>query len=263
VLAEIGPEVHAALVSLPVLGACRVTARTRKLLIPLVASLTDRAGDAAVNLRAGGPTATSSDDDKVRYLIRSGSMGRIRLLGGMVRNNRPGRLLPALSSTGAAGVGTGAFGIFYASIWSMAESLPPARLALISVVVIVALSLWLIFYNGMWTTGRGNDERENRLLDNAATVITVGLSVALLYLVLYVVLLGAALTIITTEYLATQLQRPVSVLDHLRLAWLAASLGTMGGAIGSNFDSDQAIRAATYSRREQERRQRAEGDSAA
>ncbi|MPV38035.1 hypothetical protein [Georgenia subflava] len=256
-LAEVGPEARAALVSLPVLGAWRVTARTRALLVPLIHSLMDRNEDAAAAVRAAGGTAEPTSSGSPRYLIRPSWMDRMRLLAGMVRNNRPGRLLAALSSTGAAGVGTGAFGIFYATIWTMADSLPPARLALISVAVIMALSFWLIFYNGMWTTDRGIDDQGNPWSDNAATVITVLLSVALMYVVLYLVLLGAALTIITTEYLTSQLHRPASVLDHLRLTWLAASLGMMGGAIGSNFDSDQAIRAATYSRREQERRQRA------
>lgn len=259
VLAELSSQDRIVLVCLPALGAWRVTARTRALLVPLLASLASRSDDAAAAARAvNGTTTEHASPGDVPYLIRPGQMNRLRLLAGMVRNNRPGGLLPALSSTAAAGVGTGAFGIFYASIWTMADSLPPARLALISVAVILALTSWLIFYNGLWTTHTGIDGRGTPRLDNAATIITVTMSVTLMYLMLFLVLLLAALTIITSDYLASQLEHSVTILDHLRLSWLAASLGTLGGAIGSNFDSDQAIRRATYSRREYERRQLAE-----
>lgn len=257
VLVELSTQDRCVLVCLPALGAWRVTARARALLVPLLAALCGCPVDAPAGAERVPGTVYEESTSGTRYLIRPGRINRLRLLTGMVRNNRPGGLLPALSSTAAAAVGTGAFGIFYASIWTMADSLPPARLALISVGVIAALSFWLISYNGLWTTGRGIDGRGSPWLDNAATIITVGLSVTLMYILLYLVLLGAALLIITGDYLASQLSRPVSLLDHLKLTWLAASLGTLGGAIGSNFDSDRAINQATYSRREYERRQRA------
>lgn len=247
---------------LPTLGAWGVTARTRALLIPLLASLAGGSDDASA-MRAPRGTSTKDTAPGVRYLIRPGRVNRLRLLAGMVRNNRPGSLLPALSRTIAAGVGTGAFGIFYASIWTMADSLHPARLALISLAVIAALTAWLIIYNGLWARDHDFDGPRSRWLDNAATVITVGLSVAAMYAMLYLLLLGAAFTVITSEYLAGQLERPVTAVDYLRLTWLAASLGTAGGAIGSNFDSDRAIAEATYGRREYERRQLAKDEGAA
>lgn len=262
VVAELSSSDRTILVSLPTLGAWGVTARTRALLIPLLASLAGGSADASATRAARG-TSTKDAAPGVRYLTLSGKVGWMRLLAGLVRNNRPGRLVFALSRTIAAGVGTGAFGIFYASIWTMADSLDPARLALISLAVIAAMSAWLIIYNGLWTGHHDLDGPRSRWLDNAATIITVGLSVAAMYVMLYLLLLGAAFTIITSEFLAGQLERPVTAADYLRLTWLAASLGTAGGAIGSNFDSDRAVVEATYSRREYERRQLAKGEGAA
>lgn len=40
------------------------------------------------------------------------------------------------------------------------------------------------------------------------------------------------------------------------LAWFVASAATVGGGLGSGFEPDEAIRAAAYSKREEERRER-------
>ena len=87
------------------------------------------------------------------------------------------------------------------------------------------------------------------------------LSVALMYAILFAGLFLVGLTVIEAGYLQSQLGHPVNLTDYLHLSWLAASLGTLAGALGSNFDSDEAIREATYSRREHQRRQRADSYS--
>lgn len=83
----------------------------------------------------------------------------------------------------------------------------------------------------------------------------------MMYVALYVLVLCGAVAVISADYLQSQLQHPVNFTDYLELAWLAASLGTTAGALGSNFDSDEAIREATYSRRQHERRMLAKSDA--
>ena len=48
--------------------------------------------------------------------------------------------------------------------------------------------------------------------------------------------------------------------DLFVLAWFVASAATVGGGLGSGLESNQAIRAAPYSKREQDRRDRLAGD---
>ena len=264
-LCEASSETGAALVSLPALGVARLRVRVRALLVTLIRAVREgtqeRPSEAVVRQAVGHGRVRwvpPGDGEKASYVVLPGAPNRMRLLSGMVRSNRPGRLLRALSSCVAAAAATGAFGIFYATIWSMADALPAARLAAISAVVVSALSAWLIVHNGLWNRPRNVADPRRARLDNAATVITVWLSVALMYLVLWAGLFVVGVAVVDAGYLHSQLGRPVGFLDYVRLSWLAASLGTLAGALGSNFDSDEAIREATYSKREHQRRQLAE-----
>lgn len=47
--------------------------------------------------------------------------------------------------------------------------------------------------------------------------------------------------------------------DLFVLTWFVASAATVGGALGSGLESDEAITAAAYSKREEERRNRLSG----
>ncbi|OLT33480.1 hypothetical protein BJF84_22190 [Rhodococcus sp. CUA-806] len=68
----------------------------------------------------------------------------------MIRCNRPWRLVPTLSGALAAASAASAFGVFYASIWQMASSMTLARLTVIGVLAVVAMTIWLIFPHGLW-----------------------------------------------------------------------------------------------------------------
>ncbi|GER23015.1 hypothetical protein NCCP1664_15110 [Zafaria cholistanensis] len=253
---ESSAEAKTVLVSMPALGAWRVGAAARKLLLGALGSLHGGGGHPPLPRRTPfrASTVQRQGAEDVSYTVVSGWPGRLRLLAGMVRNNRPGRLLSALSTCMAAAAATGAFGIFYTTMWNMADVLPPWRLALISAATVGALGAWLIVHNGLWSRGLGPEASARAGLDNAATIATVALSVGLMHMVLFMVLMAGSLVVIDAGYLEAELGHPVGPLDYARLAWLAASLGTVAGALGSNFDSDEAIREATYSRRDRQRR---------
>lgn len=263
IVCELSSDAGAALVSLPALGALRLRARTGDLLVTIISSLVEGSARfpspeaAATSLGRYGIARRAGDDD-ISYLTRRGPSTALLMLAGMVRNNRPGRLPAALSRALAAATATGAFGIFYPTIWNMADSMTVLRLAIISFVVVTVFSGWLIVHNRLWSRRSPIAGRKEATLDNASTLITVALSVLIAYAMLYLVLLLGAFTVITPDYLESQLMHEVSVRDYLQLAWLASSLGLTAGALGSNFDSEAAIREATYSRRQRQRRQLAE-----
>ena len=76
------------------------------------------------------------------------------------------------------------------------------------------------------------------------------------YLVLYVVNLAWALFVLDPDVMGGSLGESVGYGDLFVLTWFVASAATLGGALGTGLESDEAIRAAAYSKREQERRAR-------
>jgi len=262
-LATVNTDYGAAMVVLPALGIIR-----RKGLRQQVLEAVDALHAAGVEQRNFGPAAspinrlfsrdvavgeagTTNDFETV-----SGWPGRLLLQAGLVRSNRPWRLVPQLSSSMAAAAATGAFGVFYTSIWSMADYLSPLRLASISLLSIAVMSLWLILANGLWERPQaGPRPRERKLTYNTATTATIVIAVAVMYVVLFCLILGGSLIIIAEDYISDVLGHAASFGEYINLAWLSASLGTLAGAVGSSFDDEQSVRQATFSSREYERRQ--------
>ncbi|MBD8507422.1 hypothetical protein HT102_13110 [Hoyosella sp. G463] len=177
-----------------------------------------------------------------------------RVLLGMVRVNRPWRLVPSLSSAMAAAAATAAFGIFFSSIWMMATALHPARLTLITAMSIAAMTLWLIAYNRLWDPPGARGKHTHAAVYNLATVLTVGLGVSMMYVGLYIATFIAALIVISWDFLGTTLGEPASLADYAKLAWLSTSMGTVAGALGSSAEDKDEIQRAAFANRERERR---------
>lgn len=252
-----------AVIVLPALGLVRKK-RLRRALLQVIAAL-HGVGDPYIRASDGSapPASTLSVERRIEaddvnddaFETVKDIRGRVLLLVGMVRSNRPWRVVPRLSSAMAAALATGAFGVFYTSIWSMADYLPPQRLAIISLLSVLVMGSWLVLHNKLWERPTGSHYREKHVMYNLATVITILSATVLMYLALFAVLLAGSLIIIDAQFLSLQLGHEVGINEYVNLSWLAASLGTMAGAVGSSLDDEESVRRATFSSREYERRQ--------
>ncbi|MEU6701164.1 hypothetical protein [Pseudonocardia sp. NPDC046786] len=204
----------------------------------------------------GGAGSEGVEDQVDVRLSLTGLRGRVRLLAGMVRANRPWRLVPSLSPAIAAAAAGAAFGIFYSNIWELASALSVGRQATIMLVALTGMTTWLILDNGLWESRRSRSLREEMLLSNLSTVLTVAFGVLTMYVLLFGITLTAAVLVIPPDYLGTNIMREAGIGDYLMIAVLSASMGTIAGALGSGFADEGAVRQAAYSRREQERRAR-------
>jgi hypothetical protein len=269
IVADLNIACGAALTSLPAIGWVRRQAHVRATLIHVVGFLAQETLGLPTTSRRhyrihSRPTEwvspvrqiPSDRDDVDVHLALSGNRGHARLLFGMVRDNEPWRLVPSLSKALAAASATAAFGVFFPSIWDMANALSPARLLLINFFAVVAMVIWLLIHNGLWESKARRADRKEAILYNASTVLSLFIGVACMYLLLASMTFLAALAVIANDYMSVQIGHPVGVLDYAALAWLASSMGTVAGALGSSLETEQAVRRATYSKRERARRAR-------
>ncbi len=144
-------------------------------------------------------------------------------------------------------------------MWQMSHTVSVLRMSVISLFAIGALTFWLIYHNGLWNRWPDREpdsvSRWRARMDNRATLGTVLLAAMMISATVWVVLLVLSVVIVDTNYFRMQVKDDPFPWGYAKLAWLTASLGTLAGAVGSSFDSDDSIREATYNRREHQRRQ--------
>jgi hypothetical protein len=201
--------------------------------------------------------ADPTSQEELRVPLPRGT-GRWRLLLGMVLANRPWLLVPGLKSALVAALATGAVATINSTVWLLAGSLSWWRLTVATVVSIALVVAWLVIDGELWDRPDDNSAqaRERSRLYNASTLMTLTTGVLICYLALYVVNLAWALFVLDPAVMGGYLNAPLGFSDLLVLAWFVASAATVGGGLGSGLESDEAIRAAAYSKREEERRNR-------
>ncbi|WP_439030664.1 hypothetical protein [Gordonia terrae] len=253
ILAEVDRERRAAVLALPALGPAPRRA-LRTLIETVVRAMLDAGSMHELEDRRGLSVVRDGDTE---YVLAEGYRHRARLMAGMVRGNRPWRLIPTLTGMTAAAAAAASFGIFFSTIWSMANALSSWRLGAITLLSMVLASVWLITNNRLWERSAVTSKPRARLY-NMATVCTVAFGALVLYAGLFAATLIAALIVIEENFLASQLGYPVGLRNYVYLAWLATSMGIFAGALGSSADSYDDVLRATYGYRERLRRQASE-----
>jgi hypothetical protein len=240
-LVETDPQQRAAVLSLPALGGLRMHTRAQHAVRELVSGMADG--------------TTSQDDHRVPLPSLT---GRWRLLLGMVLANRPWLLVPGLKSALIAALTTGAIATINSSVWLLAGSLSWWRLTVATIVSTALVVAWLVIDGELWDHPDQDsaEARERSRLYNTSTLLTLTVGVVICYLALYLINLVWALFVLDPAVMGGYLNTPLGYGDLFVLAWFVASAATVGGALGSGLESDEAIRAAAYSKREEERRNR-------
>ncbi|MCX2524066.1 hypothetical protein [Larsenimonas rhizosphaerae] len=195
-------------------------------------------------------------DLDVRFVARFRTTGYIKLIGGMVRANRPWTIFPAFRRVGAAAFATGAYGMIFPSMWRLADSYEPWRFLTLMLLSMIAMVLWIIVDHGLWEPVRHRDAFSNARLYNIATFSTLGIGVLFYYLFLMLLFFITAYLFVPSAVMGKTLGHEIGLLEFGALGWLATSLATVGGALGSGLESDETVRSATYGYRQQLRQKR-------
>jgi hypothetical protein len=261
-LTHSSPTHGVALVSLPAFGVRMVSRRLVESTAEAVSILigdseSDRERDHArrrVHRRLVELASDAEDGSglqEVTFLARVVT-GNIRLILGMIRANRPWRLIAHLSRALLAALAAASFALVTFDVWRLATTLNALRLAVLTVVTIGVAVVTLIGAHGLWERSRDRRTREQVVLFNLVTAVTVTFGIASLYAAVFIVALAAAALLIEHTLFEQTVHHPVGVSDYLRLAWFASSLATVGGALGGVVESDAAVREAAYAYRSAE-----------
>ncbi|WP_018333740.1 hypothetical protein [Actinomycetospora chiangmaiensis] len=254
--------------SLPGFGPFRQHEKVRNAVVRLVADLAgiatagldggqDQPGQLAQTL--GSPLnpvhVVEADEGRhTRRYVTTPRRGRVRLLAGMVSTNEPWRLLLGMRTALAAVLGTSAYLTINSTIWLLATRLGGVKLTLTLLISVALMVVWIIGAHHLWERARDAEEREEVVLFNVSTVLTLAIGVLTMCVAVYVITLLGSLFLLDDSVFAQYLGRPPTLGDHLLLSWLATGLATVAGALGSGLDSEEAVRRAAYGYRERQRR---------
>jgi hypothetical protein len=261
VVADASATHGVAVVSLPALGAVQMRRRARDAVVRLVDGLVGESLE--LGGREGGKrrervrrrlheiaraerTLRPDDDDVELRLVAAVVRGNARLLAGMLRANRPWRLIARLSRALAAAGAAVVFALVTAEVWDLAAALSPWRLGALSVISMASVVVFLILVHGLWRRRPAGAGREQAILFNVATTLTLTIGVASLYCALFVIALGAGELMLDHRVVSGSVGAPVSFATYLRIAWLTSSIATVAGALGAGLESDAAVREAAY-----------------
>ena len=269
VVADVSAKREVAGLSLPALGATRLRPRTREATLRLAHELYARTKQPGSD---GSPPQGSHtaefvgpfrrldppDEDMretgvdVRFAA-TGARGHLRLWAGMVLANHPWKMLPAFKGAIAAAFATGAYALVITTLWILSDSVGFWRLLLLMITAIVAMVVWIIISHHLWERPQGREEQKWAALYNGVTVLTISLAVLLAYAALFALVFLAAWVFVPGAYFQTILKHPVGFGEYLTLSWLAASLATVAGALGSSLEDEDTVREAAYGYRQRRR----------
>jgi hypothetical protein len=249
VIADISLRNRFGLISIPGLGGLFTARRVRNLAQTVVAELTCQSGEQHRSMRR---LTRTQEDDVVRYVAPT-ALSRLQLLIGMVYANRPWRLAAGLSKVLMATFAAGTVSLAYPTTWQLSATMGPWRLSAATLLASAAMIAWLILDHKLWERPHSAGERRRAALYNAATVVTLTIGVAILHIGLFILLLLTAWWTLPPQMVAHEIGQPVGLSTLLMMAWLVAAVATLGGALGSGLENDEAVKAAAYGVRQRQR----------
>lgn len=250
---QLSPVHGVGLVVVPALGVVQLRSKVRSACLRLVEEILDFDDDDSVDdivrraRQRSEDIPDHGDENPVQFAARVLG-GNVGVLLGLVRANRPLTLALRLTQLIAVTAAAGALMLITPDIWVLASNYGPARLALLTVIAIAAVTASLIIGARLWEKPRRRAEREQVTLFNVATVLTMTIGVSVFYLAVFLLALAAAFLLLDGQSFKQLSDQNWTLGRVVDIAWMTASLATLGGAVGAGLEEDDIIRAAAYTR---------------
>lgn len=222
--------------------------------------MTGRVTTLAIPTQRRGPDETETGIDS-RFYSPLGR-GHLRLCASMVAANRPWAMFHNFTAVIALAFATGAYGLIFQSMYYLTDYFGPARFVMMMLLSMVAMVVWIIVSHHLWEPTPGErDSLPLTALYNWITILTLVIAVLIAYTALYTLLLVAAVVFVPSDYLQSTLGHPITAGTYGLLAWIAASIATVAGALGAGLESDDEVRQVTFGARQQRRLTQAQSAS--
>lgn len=198
-------------------------------------------------------SSNKSGETTVRFIIVPKLNGLARILLGMTIANRPWTILPSFKNVVAIAFATGAYGLIFPTLWKLSISYEIYRFIGLTATAVLGMVIWIIFAHDLWEKKSNENKNQLRWMYNSTTVLTLGTSVVIYYIVLFLLFLIAVSVFVPPDLYQAEADKAVGPLNYLKLAWLVTSVATFAGAIGAGLENPEGVRRSTYSYRQYSR----------
>ena len=287
VVADVGHESGIAVISVPALGVLALRRKLSQAVLRLAGewhtrsphsapadgeSAEDKASATRGQLMQGWyarltvPTRRLGSDRVEEGLstrfVSPPARGHLRVLLGMVLANRPWSMFHNFRTVIAAAFATGAYGLIFPSVWHLSDAFSAWRLVLLMLLAMSMMVGWIAISHGLWEPIRGNQQLSMVGLYNAVTLTTLAMAVFVAYAALYAFLFGASVAFVPADHLQSILGHQVTFKTYGMLAWTAATIATVAGALGAGLEGEESVRQVAVSARQRRRLESAREDEA-
>ena len=146
--------------------------------------------------------------------------GYLRLLAGLIWANEPWRFAARLYRVLIAALAAVAFALVTSDLWLLADRMGTLRLAALSFVSVGATAATLVIVHGLWERTPSPAARAQVALFNLATLATVLIGVACLYVALFALTAASAALLLPRGLLGqTLVTRPASATWRSWAGW--------------------------------------------
>ncbi|CAM4333662.1 hypothetical protein [Lacicoccus alkaliphilus] len=270
---DINNETGIGLISLPAFGWPPIKRTTLNTIVSIIKNVDNREGREELTDTFNTYLKTSriyyeeiffeeTEANHSVYYIKDRWRGRLRLISGMSWANNPFNMMRSLSTVVALAFATGTFSMMFSTMWNLSNVFPAWRLFAVSLLAVSAMTIWVIISYDLWERVGKQRNRRVLILYNGATVMTLFISVLFYFVILYMMFFTGALVLLPPGYVVNHIAPDeVTFMFYVEVAWFAASLSTVVGAIGAGVQDKSLIKNSTYGYRQRYREQyRASGD---
>lgn len=266
---DVNKDKDVILISLPAFGWGSLVNKVNRTIIYTLNDLENQQGHLKMNPKSNliwrefpispvkriNVTLKETNNNHIRYLIYPKYNGLFRLLLGMTYANNPLRMMSSLTGVVAIAFTTGGFGLVFTTMWKLSHLFSNWRLSAITAAAIIGMSAWVIIAHELWEPIKTSTHKRISRLYNLTTLSTLLIAVSVYYIVVFILFLMTSSILIPPGLLGDtlELSSAATFINYVKIAWFAASLSTITGAIGVGLESESVVRESTYGYRQRNR----------